>query len=351
MEALHEEALRTIEETFGDRLKRRPSREGESAHEGALASVLPVNPEEVEFLAKVAERYSVPLVALGAETAYEPVAEKGSILVRFDLMRGLWLRGSEEVWVRAEPGALWLELDNNLSARGWGLAVYPTSAPRATIGGWLALDGLGVGSFEYGWLRENVLSADVVLPGGERQTVRGEELHSVLSAQGGGGIVVATTLRTRRADADVPFAQAFASPEDLAGAVTSIFDAGAPLWHLAFLSPEMAHARGLGEDHLLFGAYPGERAATIEKTLRDVASSYRGRELPSADAYRVWGERFFPVAPSRPTPAPVERTLVPLPGIAQRLESHPSEAVQGTVARSGEALILAYDAQKEGWRR
>jgi FAD/FMN-containing dehydrogenase len=48
-----------------------------------------------------------------------------------------------------------------------GLAVYPTSAPRATVGGWLATDGLGVGSFEYGWLRENVLSASVVLPGGE----------------------------------------------------------------------------------------------------------------------------------------------------------------------------------------
>src|SRR3954462_4856446 len=174
MEAFHEVALRIIEETFKDRLKRGPSREGERVHEEALASVLPVNPEEVEFLAKVAERYSIRLVARGAETAYEPVAEQGSILVRFDLMRGLSLRGSEEVWVRAEPGAPWLELENNLSARGWGLAVYPTSAPRTTIGGWLALDGLGVGSFEYGRLSENVLSADVVLAGGELLTVRGE---------------------------------------------------------------------------------------------------------------------------------------------------------------------------------
>jgi hypothetical protein len=43
--------------------------------------------------------------------------------------------------------------------------------------------------------------------------------------------------------------------------------------------------------------------------------------------------------------------LVPLAGIAQRLESHPSEAVQGTVARSGEVLMLAFDALEEGWRR
>jgi hypothetical protein len=41
-----------------------------------------------------------------------------------------------------------LELDDELRARGRGLAVYPTSAPRATVGGLVATDGLGVGSFE-----------------------------------------------------------------------------------------------------------------------------------------------------------------------------------------------------------
>jgi hypothetical protein len=41
-----------------------------------------------------------------------------------------------------------LELDDELRARGRGLAVYPTSAPRATVGGLVATDGLGAGSFE-----------------------------------------------------------------------------------------------------------------------------------------------------------------------------------------------------------
>ena len=192
----HEEALATLREVFEHRItqrlvqKQRLVREGKPDTEGPLAFVLPVSAEEVELLAEVAERYSVLLIALGARTAPDPgtSVEQGSalsdmnrvsILIRFDLMRRTRLPADpEEPWVEAEPGALWLELDNDLRARGRGLAVYPTSAPRATVGGWLAMDGLGVGSFEYGWLSENVLSASVVLPGGQRREVRGEDLRS-----------------------------------------------------------------------------------------------------------------------------------------------------------------------------
>ena len=175
-------------------------------------------------------------------------------------MRNVRLPEAGEFWAGAEPGALWLTLDNDLRARGQGLAVYPTSAPRATVGGWLAQDGLGVGSFEYGWLRENVLSADVVMPDAERRTVPGKDLRSAVGEEGG-GIVVGATLRTRPAEKDVPCALAFGDPEDLTRAVASISRAGVPLWHLAFLNPQMARIRGLGGEYLLFGAYPGERRA------------------------------------------------------------------------------------------
>lgn len=335
MEALHEGALRSIGEVFGDRLKKREDRGGE------LASVFPVSAGEVELLARLAESHSVPLVALGAETASNARSEEGSILVRFDLMRNLRLPESDASWAEAEPGALWLALDNDLHARGRGLTVYPTSAPRATVGGWVAQNGLGVGSFEYGWLHENIVSADVVMPGGERRSVRGVELGSVVGRAG--GIVVGTTLRTRRAENDVAFAVAFGDPEDVAGAVASISRAGTPLWHLAFLSPEMARVRGLGEGHLLFGAYPGERGAAVEEALDEVASSNEGRVLPNADAYRVWGERFFPVIPSHPTPHLSDRTFVTVEEIARSLRDRSGKAVQGSVARSGEVLLLAFD--------
>jgi FAD/FMN-containing dehydrogenase len=343
MADLHEEALGAIEEVFGDRLKRR--QQGRQAPVGALASVFPVSSDEVALLARITDRYSLPLAALGAETTPEKQAKEGRVLIRFDLMRSLWLSDADEPLAEAEPGALWLELDNELRVRGRGLAVYPTSAPRATIGGWLAQDGIGVGSFEYGRLSENVVSADVVMPDGEHRTVEGDELRPVVGP--GRGIVVRATLQTRRAEDDTPYALAFGDREKLAHAVARIFREGMPLWHLAFLNPEMAHIRGLGEDHLLFGAYLGEREATVEKALGEVASSTGGRALSPADAYRAWGERFFPIAPSHPAPVLSDRAFIRIGEIPAVLERHANEAVQGTVARSGEVLMLAFDP-KEG---
>ncbi|HKH77092.1 MAG TPA: FAD-dependent oxidoreductase [Rubrobacteraceae bacterium] len=129
-------------------------------------------------LSEVAARCSLTLVALGAGTAPgEPAGNEDGILVRFDLMRGIRPPERGAGWVEAEPGATWLDLDKELRRTGEGLAVYPTSAPRATVGGWLAtVGGLGVGSFEYGRLRENVLSASVVTRGGGLREAGGEEL-------------------------------------------------------------------------------------------------------------------------------------------------------------------------------
>ena len=94
-----------------------------------------MNAEEVRVLVEVAGCFSVPLVALGGETVAEAAAEKGSIFACFDLMCRTRLPDGDEPWAEAEPGVPWLRLDDELRLLGRGLAVYPTSAPRATVGG------------------------------------------------------------------------------------------------------------------------------------------------------------------------------------------------------------------------
>lgn len=346
----YEEALKTLEQTFKDRIRRPTGENGTKS--GALASVLPLHAEEVELLAREAARYSIPLTAVGGGTSPEPVAEEGKLLVRFDLMRGVRLPHRDWGWAEAESGTPWLKLDEELRLRDMGLAVYPTSAPRATVGGWLATDGLGVGSFEYGRIRENVLSASVVLPGGERREVPGEEVGSFLSTGADRGIVVGARLRTRRADADTPFAAAFEDAADLTDAVTDLFDTNVPLWHLAVLNPTMARARNLGSTYLMFGAYPRERTADVEPKLRSVVESNRGRLLTAVDAHRVWGERYFPIRPSvLPPGSPgLSREFSSVTELPQRLEQTEDGgtgvAVQVTIARSGEILLLTLDVRE-----
>jgi FAD binding domain len=341
-----EEVLKSLTDTFADRLRLLPLGDGSDAVD-AIASVLPSSVEEVRSLSEVAARHSVPLVPFGARTGPASGPTEGSILVRFDLMRNVRSPHPEEPWIEAEPGASWLHLEDYLRPLGRGLVVYPTSAPRATVGGWLAQDGLGVGSFEYGWLWENVLSASVVLAGGELREVPGRELDTFFEPEISKGIVVGTRIGTRSAAADVPFAAAFRDAGDLSGAVAGIFDARPPLWHLAFLSPAMSRARNLGDDFLLFGAYPGEREERVEEDLHSALGHARGAALATAEAYRAWGERFFPVAPSHPTPVPTDRVLVAVEDLANVLDRFSPKAVQGTVARSGEVLLLAFDAHRE----
>jgi hypothetical protein len=96
---------------------------------------------------------------------------------------------------------------------------------------------------------------------------------------------------------------------------------------------------------LLFGAYPRERETKVAHPLREAVEAHRGRVLGAAEAYRTWGERFFPVTPSvlPSAVANVSRERITVVGIREALadtDTTGQPAIQGTVARSGEVLLL-----------
>ncbi|HEX5974430.1 MAG TPA: FAD-binding oxidoreductase, partial [Rubrobacteraceae bacterium] len=339
------EALQTLEESFGLRFVRHAP--GEADAERLFASVFPQSIEEVESLTRLAARHRIPLVARGAGTGLYPGRPPQALAVRFDAMRHIRLpEESAEEWVEVEPGITWAVLEERLRERGMGPTVYPTSAPRATIGGWLAENGLGLGSYEYGWLLQNVLSVEVVLAGGERDLIEGETLRHFVGSRGSMGFLVRARLATRRADGDVPAGALFRDTKDLAAAVLDLHRGGAPLWHLGFLNAAMARAKGLREGHVLFGAYPEERGQWVGPALRRASESHRGRVLPREEAGLTWERRFFPATPLGPTPTP-GRAFIRGARLAETLaeleRKLAGEAIQGTVARMGEVALLAFD--------
>src|SRR5829696_4507182 len=275
-----EGALKTLEERFGSRFVQHTV--GEAGAEETVASVFPQNAEEVETLTELAARHSIPLVARGAGTAIYPGKPPRGLTVRFDAMRQIRIpAGEEENWVEVEPGATWWTLEERLRERGMGPRVYPTSAPRSTVGGWLAENGIGVGSYEYGWLLQNVLSVEAVLAGGERSIIEGgEALRHFVGSRGSMGLMVRAWLTTRRASGDVPVAALFRDAEDLGKAVIDLDRGGVPLWHLGILNAAMARARRFEIGHVLFGAYPKERAPWVEGALQSAVESHRGTSCP-----------------------------------------------------------------------
>jgi FAD/FMN-containing dehydrogenase len=350
MNDIPEKALRTIEETFGTRFVPHAAGEAEPDAEQPFASVFPESAEEVQSLMKLAARHSIPLVARGAGTALYSGRVPRALVVRFDAMRHIQLpEESGEDWVEVEPGVTWMVLGDRLREKGMGPRVYPTSAPRSTVGGWLAENGVGVGSYEYGWLLQNVLSVEVVRAGGERDLIEGEALRHLVGSRGSMGFFVRARLATRAAERDVPLGALFRDAEDLGNAVLDLYQGGTPLWHLGFLNAAMARAGGLEEEHVLFGAYPEERASWVESALKRASESHRGYVVTREEAHRIWERRFFPASPSGPTPTP-GRTFLQgarlAPTLVKLERKLAGVAIQGTVTQMGEVSLLAFDPAK-----
>jgi len=334
------ELVKVLEQRFGNRCK------PHGRHTGPLATVLPLDAEEVGFLAETVRRYSVRLSPAGAGTDPDlPEPQGETVLVGTELMRKVRFPDEERSRVGVEPGVLWLELEDELRSSHRALTVYPTSAPRATVGGWIARDGMGIGSFAYGWLRENVISAEIILPDGRQRTLEGDDLRLVVGAMGRTGVIVRATLKLRETKGDRPFAAAFGQPEVLQWAINSLLERRPPLWHLGFMNPPMARAMRSREEYVLFGAYPASGAAAAENELAQTLSESHGRPLDTAEAHRIWGGRFFPVAPARPTPAP-GRVLVPasrIGAVLDHLRSSPDMLdILGSVASDGSSLVLTF---------
>lgn len=337
--ASYDEAFAELEGAFGERFD--PG--GSGGKDGlTLPSVIPANEEEVAHIAALAHRHGLRLILQGAGTAAETGEPADGLLVKFERLRNISVPEGDEPRVELEPGATWIELEDHLRGHGKSLRVYPTSAPRATVGGWLARDGLGVGSFQYGWLSENVVSVKAVLAGGEQRSFEGEDLGLIVGAGGATGITVRATLALREAERDLPFAAAFDSAADLSDALSQLSQSDLGLWHLGFVNDARARTGGLPGGYLIFGA---RHDGSGDEILERVVSTHSGELLPPAEAFRVWGERFFPAGGAGELPNPA-RVMTPVSGVAGllgRLQLEAGElALQGTVARHGEVLVLAF---------
>ena len=110
-----------------------------------------------------------------------------------------------------------------------GACRLPDERPPRYGGGWIARDGMGVGSFAYGWLRENIISAEVILPGGRLRTLEGDDLGLVVGAMGRTGVIVRATLKLRKTEMDMPFAISFARQKLYRGPLTRCWSEGLPL--------------------------------------------------------------------------------------------------------------------------
>ncbi len=209
------------------------------------AVVQPESEAELKALVTWAGENRVPLTPRGkASSGYGGVVPvKGGIIVDFYRMNKIIAIDVPALTARAEAGVIWEKLDGELARHGLTLRLYPSSYPASTVAGWLAQGGAGIGSFEAGWFRANVVAARVVIPGGEVREFTGPDLDLVADAGGVTGLISEVTLRVQPLeDLDV-LAIGCTTPCDLQTLAEFLVHENLPVWSMIFINPKMAELK------------------------------------------------------------------------------------------------------------
>ena len=249
-----------LEEKFGDRVNFKKVERKLYSHDIAAvpglikpligntvpeAVVQPVKEDELVDLIKWARENEVSLTPRGkASSGYGGVIPvKKGIVVDFYRMNRVITIDADALTATVQAGVIWEKLDRELEKHGLTLTTYPSSYPGSTVGGWLAQGGAGIGSYEAGWFRDNVLSARVVLPDGTIRDFSGPDLDLISEAEGITGFITDITIRVQPLEDMDVVSIGCPDAHDLQQFIQTMVDENLPIWSLLFINPRMAELK------------------------------------------------------------------------------------------------------------
>lgn len=261
--------------------------------------VQPVDENEVVQIVNAAREEGVPVVPRGGATAGfgGAVPAKAGVVLDFVRMNRVLDISPGTGTATVEPGIVWSDLQKALLADDVDLPLYPTSALSATVGGWVAQGGAGIGSRGTGDLLDNIIAVRAVLGDGTIRDFEGKDLRLVYGMEGITGIITRVTIATVPVS---PMSNAlFALPSAEAAQKFVSETAGLDLWHMNIQPPHFvalknrATGENLPEEWLAFVTHV--KSPSVSSELVSVAASLGGRDLGPDAALHEWGERFYPM--------------------------------------------------------
>ena len=301
------------------------------------AVVQPASEEELIGLAKWASARNIPLTPRGRATSgYGGVLPvKQGLVVDFYRLKDVLRIDREEMTATVQPGLVWEKLDRELAKHELTLRLYPSSYPAASVGGWLAQGGAGIGSFEYGWFKDNVVSARAVMPDGQVRVFSGADLDLISEAGGVTGLISEVTIRVQPKEELEIVAVGSPDAASLQTLVEAIFNEKLPVWSVLFINPLMAELKNLAPRQEHLGHPVGERVLLPKMFITTVAfravdrtavmdklpeqiKRCRAERLPDHIAKHEWENRFKIMAIKRlgPSLVPAE-VVVPLSSLGK----------------------------------
>ncbi|MBN1888330.1 MAG: FAD-binding oxidoreductase, partial [Thermoflexales bacterium] len=336
------------------------------------AVVQPASEAELAELVEWAGQNGIPLTPRGfASSGYGGVVPvKKGLVVDFYRMNRLISVDEEAQTVTVEAGAVWEKLDKDLARRNLTLRLYPTSYPSSTVGGWLAQGGAGIGSYESGWFKDNVLGARVVLPDGSVKDCSSPELDMISDAEGTTGLISQVTLRVMPLEELDVLAIGCPDPHDAQRLMQAMVDAQLPLWSVIFINPRMAEMKNraplqehyghpveervlLPASYIITLAFRKKDKATVVNKLPELMRPCQAEVLSERIAHHEWKNRFKLMVVKRlgPSLVPAE-VVIPLASMGDvmvEIERKVDQPIvkEGVIIREGkggrpEVVILGF---------
>jgi len=328
--------------------------------------VQPVSEEELIWLVKWSRNNQVVLTPRGKATSgYGGVLPvKGGLVVEFNRMRRLVKIDAVNLITTVQAGAVWKEIEYHLNQQQLALSLYPTSAPASTVGGWLAQGGAGIGSYEYGFFRESVVSVRLISPTGEILELNGEELAIAADANGITGFITEVSFKVKPLQPMTVKAMAFGTGEQLESFLTTVYEQKLPLWSLSFINPVAANYKTHLPPTLHHGTAVKENRVELpvsyialavfetnidtEQRLSDLAASNQGKVLDQQIADHEWAARYEPMRAKRIAPSLIPSEVVlPVKKLASFLRKTASEIkhpfiLEAFGSRNAELVLLGF---------
>jgi Fe-S oxidoreductase/FAD/FMN-containing dehydrogenase len=209
------------------------------------AVVQPETEQELIELMTWANRENIPLTPRGKATSgYGGVLPiKQGLVVDFYMMNKVIDIDTEAQTATVEAGMVFEKLDKALAKKGMTLRLYPSSYPAATVGGWVAQGGTGIGSYEFGWLKDNLVSIRVISPDGEAKEYRGDYLDLISGAEGITGFISRVTLKIQPLEDLEVLSIGCPHANELQQLIKLMIDEKLPVWSMLFINPRMAELK------------------------------------------------------------------------------------------------------------
>ncbi|TFH02860.1 MAG: FAD-binding oxidoreductase, partial [Candidatus Thorarchaeota archaeon] len=370
----------------------------------------PVDVPSLQNLILFAIEKGIPVVPRGNGTSGwgGAIPTRGGFCISLSGMSEILYFNEFESAVTVETGITWRDLLTFLERLGYTLPVYPSSATAATVGGFVASGGLGIGSTHNGDILKQVLGIEAVLPNGkivrlgnvlldskndilkEKVEEGNEWLSMQLSAAGLGtpeqetrlftgtygtlGIITKVTLKIIPNLQLIPFACAFENMTHLVKTASRILSIVKP-YYMRFLTDEytsklsdLKKYENESGMYILTGAlldtiYNNEDNIEIIET---TSNEENGTVLNEKRALYYWNERLYPLRIKRHGPSliPAEM-LAPLEMLPEILKKTKKElrnskvAIEGMLSNDGTASFMVWildDERKKfsftiGWYR